>query len=97
MLVLVGGFNSTNSTEVLEFAENNIIRDLDDGYCPPDYYGPGPLDDLLDRWCETESDCPIIDGLGRGQDLVYRQYCDRLLEPEREWNDNDDGEFVPDK
>jgi hypothetical protein len=40
---------------------------------------------------------PIIDGLGRGQDLVYRQYCDRLLEPEREWNDNDDDEFVPDQ
>jgi hypothetical protein len=48
--------NTTNSTEILGYVENNIIRGLDDTRCPPDYYGGNDtgLYDLLDRWCYNE-------------------------------------------
>ena len=48
------GFNSTNSTEILDYVENNIIHDLDNSYCPRDYYGGDETGfyDLMDRWCE---------------------------------------------
>jgi hypothetical protein len=55
MLVLLVGLNSTNSSEILEYVENHIIKSMDDTYCPPDYYGNETgLYDLLDRWCEPE-------------------------------------------
>jgi hypothetical protein len=55
VLLVLAGLNSTNTTEILEYVENHIIKGLDDGYCPPDYYGGDDtgLYDLLDRgWCQ---------------------------------------------
>lgn len=52
ILVILVGFNSTNSTEILEYVENNIIHDLDNIYCQPNAFGnESGIRDLLDRDC----------------------------------------------